>query len=123
MWLDATISGSPALSGKTPVGVPSWQLNLGAEWDVRQIPGLTLVTAVASNGAQYVDAANTQQVPSWTRWDLGMRYRVSGARYPATVRLAIRNVMGRRGWAAVDAYGGLAQADPRVALVSVTASF
>lgn len=103
--------GESAAGAEQPVGNPP-------ERDTRP-----LLTAVASNGAQYVDAANTQQVPSWTRWDLGMRYRVSGTRYPATVRLAVRNVLGRRGWAAVDAYGGLAQADPRVALVSVTASF
>nr|WP_315593142.1 TonB-dependent receptor [uncultured Cupriavidus sp.] len=123
MWVDASISGSPTLSGKTPIGVPSWQANLGAELDAPGIPGLTLTTYVTYNDGQYVDAANTQRIPSWTRWDLGARYRLTGDRYPTTVRLVMRNVLNRRGWAAVDAYGGLAQADPRTVLASVTVGF
>lgn len=123
MWLDATILGSSAFSGKTPIGVPSRQANLGAEWDVPQVLGLTLSSAVTCNGAQYVDAANTQRVPSWSRWDLGVRYRVNDGRYPVAVRLVVRNVLNRTGWAAVDAYGGLAQADPRTVLASMTVGF
>lgn len=123
MWLDATISDSAELSGKTPIGVPSWQTNLGAEWDVRWMPGLTFSSGLVYTGAQYVDAANTQRIPSWTRWDLGARYRISGGRYPATLRLTVRNVLNRPGWVAVDAYGGLAQADPRTVLASVFIGF
>lgn len=123
MWLDAKISGSPNLSGKTPIGVPSWQANLGAEVDVPRISGLTFTSYLTYNGPQYVDAVNTQSVPSWTRLDLGMRYRIDRGQYPTTFRLAIRNVMNRRGWAAVDAYGGLAQADPRTILASISIGF
>lgn len=123
MWLDARISESTELSGKRPIGVPTWQANLGAEWDTPWMPGLTLSSNLLYTGAQYVDAANTQRIPSWTRWDLGIRYRLQGGRYPASVRLAVRNVLNRPGWVAVDAYGGLAQADPRTVLASVFVGF
>ncbi|GJG98389.1 TonB-dependent receptor [Cupriavidus pauculus] len=123
MWIDATISGSSAFSGKTPIGVPSWQANLGGEWDPRWVSGLTLSSNLVFTGAQYVDASNTQRIPSWTRWDLGVRYRLTDGQYPATLRLAIRNVLNRSGWVAVDAYGGLAQADPRTVLASVSIGF
>jgi len=123
MWVDAVIDGSPTLSGKAPIGVPSWQANLGAEWDMRWLPGLTLTSQALYNGAQYVDAANTQRIPPWVRWDLGLRYRVDVGQHPMTLRLAIRNVLNRRGWTAVDAYGGLAQSDPRTVLASVSVGF
>lgn len=123
MWVDATITQSPTLAGKTPIGVPSLQANLGLEWDAPWLAGLTLSTAMVYSGAQYVDAANTQRVPHWTRWDMGLRYRLADVRYPATLRVTVRNVLDRRGWAAVDAYGGLAQADPRTVLASVIVNF
>ncbi|MEN7531872.1 TonB-dependent receptor [Cupriavidus sp. DL-D2] len=123
MWVDAAITESPALSGKRPIGVPSWQANVGVELDAPPVPGLTFTTFLTYSGSQYVDASNTQRIPSWTRWDLGLRYRLEGGRYPTTLRLAVRNVLNRRGWVAVDAYGGLAQADPRTVLASVTVGF
>lgn len=123
MWLDATITRSQTVPGRTPVGVPSLQANLGVEWDAPGLPGLTWTGALAYTGAQYVDAANTQRISAWTRFDLGVRYRAVAGRHPATFRLAVRNVLNRRGWAAVDAYGGLAPADPRTLLASATVEF
>ncbi len=119
MWLDATITRSAVSQGKVPVGVPSLQGNLGVEWDMAWLPGLTLTGAMAYTGGQYVDAANTQRIPAWTRFDVGLRYRTGLGRHTATFRLNVRNVLNRRGWAAVDAYGGLAPADPRTVLASV----
>ncbi len=123
MWLDAAITQSYTVSGKAPVGVPSWQANLNAELDLNWLPGLTLSGSMFYTGSQYVDAANTQRVPPWTRFDLGVRYRATAGRLPATYRLTIQNILNRRGWVAVDAYGGLAIADPRTVLASVTLSF
>lgn len=125
MVLDATVTGSatPGTQGKAPIGVAPLQANFGAEWDTGMLPGLTLTGAVAYTGHQYVDAENTQRIPHWTRLDLGLRYRTTAQRKPVVLRLNVRNVLNTRGWAAVDAYGGLAIADPRTVQVSVSMDF
>ncbi|MGO4331790.1 TonB-dependent siderophore receptor [Cupriavidus sp. 2TAF22] len=115
---------SAATAGKTPIGVPRLQANLGAEWDAAFAPGLTLTGSLVYTGSQYVDQANTQQgIAQWTRVDLGARYRTTLARRQTTFRLNVRNVFGQRYWAAVDAFGGVAIAEPRTLLLSATMGF
>ncbi|WP_416052495.1 TonB-dependent siderophore receptor [Cupriavidus basilensis] len=123
--LDARIvrSSRPELAGKAAVGVPTLQANLGAEWDAGFAPGLTLAGGLAYTGRQYVDQANTQSIPHWTRVDIGARYQTTVARRQTTFRLNVRNVFDKHDWAAVDAYGGLAQAEPRTLLLSATMRF
>ncbi|EHP38423.1 ferric siderophore receptor protein [Cupriavidus basilensis OR16] len=123
--LDARIvrSSNPESAGKTAVGAPALQANLGAEWDAGFAPGLTLAGGLVYTGRQYVDQANAQSIPHWTRVDIGARYRTTVARRQATFRLNVRNVFDRHDWAAVDAYGGLAQAEPRTLLLSATLRF
>ncbi|MGO4156401.1 TonB-dependent siderophore receptor [Cupriavidus sp. YAF13] len=123
--LDARIvrSSSPGSAGKAAVGAPTLQANLGAEWDTGFAPGLTLAGGLAYTGRQYVDQANTQSIPHWTRVDIGARYQTTVARRQTTFRLNVRNVFDKHDWAAVDAYGGLAQAEPRTLLLSATMRF
>ncbi|GAB7540824.1 TonB-dependent siderophore receptor [Cupriavidus sp. 8B] len=123
--LDARVirSGNSGLAGKTAVGAPTLQANLGAEWDAGFAPGLTLAGGLVYTGRQYVDQANTQSIPHWTRVDIGARYRTTVARRQTTFRLNVRNVFDKHDWAAVDAYGGLAQAEPRTLLLSATMRF
>ncbi|MDF3836448.1 TonB-dependent receptor [Cupriavidus basilensis] len=123
--LDArlTRSSDPGTAGKTAIGVPSFQANLGAEWDTPFVPALTLAGSLVHTGKQYVDQANRQRIPGWTRVDLGARYRATVAGRPTTFRINVRNVFDQRYWAAVDAYGGLAQAEPRTFMLSATVSF
>ncbi len=123
--LDARVirSGDPGLAGKTAVGAPTLQANLGAEWDAGFAPGLTLAGCLVYTGRQYVDQANTQSIPHWTRVDIGARYRTTVARRQTTFRLNVRNAFDKHDWAAVDAYGGLAQAEPRTLLLSATMRF
>lgn len=121
-WLDATItkSGNAAALGRTPVGVPRLQANLGAEWDVRALPGLTLTGGVFRTGRQQVDAANTQGIPAWTRVDLAARYATTIAGKATTLRAGVRNVFDRDHWSGVSSFGGLAQGAPRTVQLSAT---
>src|SRR3546814_18054891 len=48
--------------------------NLGLEWDVPGTGGLTLTGQAVYTSSQYADAANKQELPAWTRFDLGARY-------------------------------------------------
>jgi len=123
MWLDATVTRNPDIRDKRPIGVPSWQANVGVEYDVAWMPGVTLTGAVAYNGPQFVDASNAQRIGSWARLDLGFRFEGKIGRQPTTLRFVTRNVLNHRGWSAVDAYGGIAVAEPRAILASVSLSF
>jgi iron complex outermembrane receptor protein len=109
-------------NGKRALGVPEWQANLGAEFDIQGIPGLTISGRAIYTGSAYNDVANTQKVPAWTRCDLGMRYDLKRTmNQPITLRAAIQNVMGKDYWIAAGGY--LTQGSPRTFLLSATVDF
>jgi iron complex outermembrane recepter protein len=125
MLLDAelTRTASAATLGKVPVGVPRRQANLGAEWDLIGLPGLTVTAAVAGTGRQYVNLANTQALPGWSTIDLGARYRTSVAGYGTVLRATVQNAGARRYWANVASYSGFMLGAPRTLTVSATVDF
>ncbi|GLS35112.1 TonB dependent/Ligand-Gated channel TonB [Mesorhizobium tianshanense] len=120
---ELTKTASAETRGNTPVGVPSVQLNLGAEWDTPFLPGLTLAANVIHTGSQFVDAANTQEIPSWTRLDLGARYLTEINDRPVTFRASVENVFDNDYWAGVASYGTLAQGAPLTVKLSMTTDF
>ncbi len=60
--------------GKTAVSVPELQATLFAEWRPQGVRGLSLNSRLLYVDKQFVDVANTQSIPAWTRVDLGMKY-------------------------------------------------
>ncbi|MFA6178568.1 MAG: TonB-dependent siderophore receptor [Candidatus Methylopumilus sp.] len=124
-WIDAELTKTNSLTtiGNTPVGVPSSQANLGGEWDIVQIPGLTLTGAVVYTDKQYVNQANTQILPSWTKVDLGARYKTSLGGNSTTFRATVLNAFDRDYWSGVASYSGFVQGAPRTLLMSATVDF
>src|SRR5690606_17328855 len=61
-------------SGLKAIGAPKTQANVGLEWTTPFAPGLSFDGRLLHTSSQHADAANTQDVPSWTRFDLGVRY-------------------------------------------------
>ena len=120
---ELTRTNSASTVGNRPVGVPELQANLGVEWDVPQLSGLTLGFSAIHTGSQYVNTANTQSIPSWTRFDLGARYRTMLADREVVVRLVARNVFDTDYWSAVASWGGIAQGEPRTVLLSTSIDF
>ncbi|KAB0623568.1 TonB-dependent receptor [Castellaniella defragrans] len=112
-----------AADGNKAVGVPDVQLNLGAEWDVPHVPGLTVSTRYIHTASQYYNAANTQSIPSWDRIDVGARYRTRVAGHDVTLRAGVENLFDRDYWAAASASYGLARGNPRTYLLSATMSY
>ncbi len=109
--------------GNTPVGVPSLQVRLGAEWDTPFIPGLTLAGNVIHTDEQFVNSANTQEIPSWTRLDLGARYLTEIKERPVTFRADVENVFDLDYWSGVASYGTISQGAPLTVKVSMTTDF
>ncbi len=98
------------------------QLNASAEWDTPFVEGLTLTARVLQTSDQYVDAANTQRIPGWTRVDVGARYAFRTNGTPVVVRAAIENVLNKDYWLSASREG-LTVGAPITALLSVSAEF
>lgn len=112
--------------GKDVIGVPDTQFNLGAEWDVAGLQGLTLTARALSTSGQYADGANLQKLPSWTRLDLGASYATRIADRAVTFRARVDNATDKNYWASAGGYPGsgyLVLGAPRTVVVSATLDF
>jgi iron complex outermembrane receptor protein len=119
-------SGTSADNGNDVIGVPSTMANLGAEWDVPGVSGLSLNGRIVYTSSQYADAANNLEVPSWTRADIGARYLTTIANKLVTWRARVDNVTNRDYWASVGGYPGqsyLVLAAPRTFVLSASVEF
>ncbi|MDQ0612027.1 MULTISPECIES: TonB-dependent receptor [Variovorax] len=116
-----------ATDGLTAIGVAKQQLNLGAEWDVTGVRNLSLNARLLYTSKQYANATNTQQIPGWTRFDIGARYLVDlGNGRALTLRARIDNLFNKSYWASVGGTQGsnyLVMGAPRTFAVSGTIDF
>ncbi|MGX6646762.1 TonB-dependent receptor [Maricaulaceae bacterium MS644] len=112
--------------GNAPIGVPEFQLNVNAEWDLPWIAGLTAEGRVLHTGAQYINTANTRELPAWTRFDAGLRYGFEASGQPVTLRARVENLLNDEYWASTGGFPGanyLVQGEPRSVRLSVTTDF
>ncbi|MDH1265794.1 TonB-dependent receptor [Pseudomonas sp. GD03944] len=108
--------------GNRAVGVPEFQYNLSADWDVPGVQGLAVNALLQRTGGQYYDSGNTLSIPAWTRVDLGARYAFKMDERDITLRAGLENVANKDYWE--SAYGGyLTQGSPRTLKVSATVDF
>lgn len=114
-----TKAATADLEGKKAIGVPRWQLNFGAEWDVPAAPGLTLSGRYIYTGKAAVDAANTLHIPAWQRIDAGVRYATRLADRNVTFRLNVENLANKKYWGTATA-GYLFVGSPRTVNLSAT---
>ena len=99
-------TGNAATEGQRVIGIPRKQGNLGVEWDVPQIHGLTLDARAVMTGSSYANNTNTLRVSGWTRLDLGVRYMTEVQGKLLTLRARVDNVADRNYWASVGGYPG-----------------
>jgi iron complex outermembrane receptor protein len=122
--IDAELRDTPggANDGNQAVGVPKLLVNAGAEWDLPFLRGATLTGRFVHTGEQEVNAANTLDIPAWSRFDLGARYVVVVNDRPLTLRAIVDNVGNNRYWASsFDVFGtALLQGSPRTFKLSAS---
>ncbi len=114
------------LDGNYGIGAPKIQGNIGLDWDVPQLRGLSVDGRVIYTGSQYADTGNTQKLPSWTRLDLGARYVTGIGDQALTLRARVENVTNKNYWASAGGYPGagyLTLGAPRTWIVSATVDF
>lgn len=100
-WLRAEIKENkqtPALVGKQPVNVAERSAKLYLEYALPYVKGLTLTGGVFYTGEQFVDTANTDELPSFTTGDLGVRYQTTVFGRATTFRAAVTNVTNENYW-------------------------
>lgn len=106
-------------------GVPEYQISLYGEYDLPSWlwQNLTLTGRVLHSAPQFYDQRNTQRIPDWTRFDVGLRYVTEGYNgKPVVLRASVENVFDSNYYqTAID--GLLSQGYPRVFLLSAQFDF
>lgn len=112
--------------GKAPIGVPDTQVNFGGEWDIPGLERLTVTGRVLYTSTQFLDGANTQELPSWTRLDIGARYVADLGSNLLTLRAAVQNLTDKSYWESAGGYPGsgfLVMGLPRTIQLSASLDF
>ncbi|WP_187395190.1 TonB-dependent receptor [Pigmentiphaga aceris] len=126
MLLDAEMTKTQGgiNDGKRARGAPRANINIGTEWDVPGVAGLTLTGRALHTTREYIDLTNTnaRSIPAWTRYDVGARYATKAFNTPMMLRLQIDNVFDRNYWAAASR-GVLTMGSPRTIRLSATFDF
>lgn len=82
---------------------PGAQFNVGGEWDLPFVRGLTVNGRVVYTGPQYIDTLSPRRtLPEWTRFDLGARYSFENPGAPGRMLVArfnVDNVLDNSYWA------------------------
>lgn len=106
---------------KKPVGVPEHTLNFGGEWDASFLPGLTLNGRAVYTSSVYFSADNLRQLPGWTRFDIGARYKTVIAGKNTVFRANIENVTNKNAWVLSGSF--VSPMAPRTLVVSAAVDF
>jgi len=123
-YIDARLASTENAinNGNYAPNVSRWQVNLGSEYDVKTVSGLTVTARMISSSEQYVDGANMHSIPGWTRWDIGSRYKTQAWDRPVIFRAGLENLFGRDYW--VSGSGSwLYLGKPRMLTLSATMDF
>lgn len=107
--------------GNDANGVPDNTFNLGVDWDMPWVPGLSLNARAIHTGSTAYNASNTVKVPSWTRYDIGARYRTEIAGKSVVFRANVENLFNKNYWLASGSY--VTVAAPRTVLLSAQIDF
>lgn len=124
MWLDGelTETANGKFDGNTAIGVAKINANIGGEWDTSFLPGMTLTARIIYTGDQYLNQANTQEIPDWMRMDIGARYVFQSGGKTVTLRANVENLFDERYWESASDFG-ISFSTPRTALLSATIDF
>ena len=119
---DAKVARAAQYQGNDAYGVPDRTFNLGADWDVPGVPGLSLNGRVIYTGSVWASNANTLSIPSWTRFDIGARYSTQVGGKGLVLRAGIENLTDKNVWL-VSANNYVTVSAPRTFVLSATMDF
>ncbi|MCF5227446.1 TonB-dependent receptor, partial [Pseudomonas syringae] len=89
-----------------------------AEYDINQMPGLAMTGGAFFTGKQYTDQSNENDLPSFTTFDAGARYRMRVSENDLTLRVNVSNLANKEYWLNSSYLG-----DPRTVAFSAQLEF
>jgi iron complex outermembrane receptor protein len=107
-----------ANEGNAPTNVAKQLAKVYAEYDINGMPGLALTGGAFYTGKQYVDEGNDYQLPSFTTFDAGARYRMRLSENDLTLRMNVSNLTNKEYWLNSSYLG-----DPRTVAFSAQLEF
>ncbi|WP_076997479.1 TonB-dependent siderophore receptor [Variovorax sp. KK3] len=119
---DAKVTRAAQYVGNDAYGVPDRTFNLGVDWDVPGVPGLSLNGRVIYTDSVWASNANTVSIPSWTRFDVGARYSTRLAGKGLVLRAGIENLADKNVWL-VSSNNYLTMSAPRTFVLSAAMDF
>ncbi|WP_112196094.1 TonB-dependent receptor [Pseudomonas sp. LG1E9] len=129
MYIDSKLKDTTngAWDGNRAPATPEYNVNVGAEWDVPMLEGLTLTSRGIHSSSQYLDQSNVKEIDAWNRIDVGARYGFKVDDKHITLRANVENVADKRYWSSAgasdDSEPGLTLSTPRTYLLSATVDF
>ncbi|MCG9491213.1 TonB-dependent siderophore receptor [Acinetobacter pittii] len=100
-YIKAEITKAQINVGNDIYGVPKLTGSLGLDYQVPQIEGLNLTTRATYVGEQYLNSANTLELPSYTVVDIGARYKTVLGGVSTTFLANVDNVANKKYWEGV----------------------
>ncbi|RKG35727.1 TonB-dependent receptor [Acinetobacter guerrae] len=111
--------------GNDVIGVPKFQANLGADWQLPIPQNISLNGRVIYTGSSYANNSNTFKLKDWTRVDLGATYKTLVNQTLTAITFGVSNVFDKDYWAsaAVNDYTYLSLGEPRTFKLSASFDF
>lgn len=102
-YIDAKLNDTKLATtdDKQVIGVPEWQANMLASYDLPQVPGLSLTGNLHYTGKRAANNTNTLWADGYTTLDLGTRIKTKAYGKPLTWRLGVNNVTDEHYWASL----------------------
>lgn len=122
-FLDPQVTKTATASeqGNDAAGVPDMTFSAGLDWDTPWVERLALNGRVIYTSGSYLNTANTLKFDSWTRFDIGTRYRTEVAGTPVVFRANIENLFDKDYWLTTGTY--VTVGAPRTFVVSASIDF
>ncbi|ONG50292.1 TonB-dependent receptor [Pseudoroseomonas deserti] len=118
---ELTSPATAAERGNDAQGVPDRSFSGALDWDVPGVAGLAVNGRVIYTSGAYINTANTARFDSWTRVDIGARYRTEISGKPVTFRANLENLFGEEYWLTTGTY--VTVGSPRTVIVSAAFDF
>ncbi|WP_418186308.1 TonB-dependent siderophore receptor [Aliarcobacter vitoriensis] len=105
MDIEIEKSNNKLLEGKEPTGTATKMAKLYTEYNIPMLKGLTISGGAYYTGKSYRDSENTDIIPSYTIYDVGLRYKTKLDKYPTTFNLNVQNLTGKEYWSSFYSLG------------------
>lgn len=109
--------------GRAQFGVPKLTLNLGADWAIPGVQGLSVNGRVNHTGAQWLTGDNSVKLPAWTTVDMGARYATRFGAQPVVLRATVTNLSNRAYFDSIWGAGRVNVGAPRAVRLSASFDF